>query len=256
MPKIDKEEKFIDFSDYGRAPAIFFSTLIKSTGITPIHVTFGFGIIGLLSAYSILMEYYVLAGLGLILKSIIDAMDGELARIKESPSYTGRYLDSIFDSLLNLLFIMVISYKSASPYWLAFIAFLCIQLQGTLYNYYYVILRHRSVGGDKTSKIFEKSPPTAFPNERQSSVNNLFRLFKILYLPFDWMMYFLDSGAYKVRHFPSWFMSMISIYGLGFQLMLIAIIISSGWIDYTIPFFIGYTVLIGIFVTIRRIVIR
>ena len=40
----------------------------------------------------------------IILKSIIDAADGELARIKKTPSYTGRYLDSIFDIILNLIF--------------------------------------------------------------------------------------------------------------------------------------------------------
>ena len=37
------------------------------------------------------------------MKSILDAADGELARIKMTPSYSGRYLDSIFDILLNLI---------------------------------------------------------------------------------------------------------------------------------------------------------
>ena len=38
----------------------------------------------------------------IILKSIIDAADGELARVKQTPSYAGRYLDSVFDIILNL----------------------------------------------------------------------------------------------------------------------------------------------------------
>jgi hypothetical protein len=33
------------------------------------------------------------------------------------------------------------------------LAFIAIQLQGTLYNYYYVILRNKSIDGDSTSKI-------------------------------------------------------------------------------------------------------
>jgi phosphatidylglycerophosphate synthase len=252
MPKIDKEQKFFDFSDYGRGPAVLLSNLIKNTFITPIHVTLAFGIIGLMSAYFIYTGAYLAAGFGLILKSIVDAMDGELARIKERPSYSGRYLDSIFDSLLNLAFILVICYKSTSPYWLGFVCFLFIQLQGTLYNYYYVILRHRSLGGDTTSKIFEMKPPTAFPLEKQRTVNVLFRIFQILYLPFDWLIYKFDQQAFKIRQFPNWFMSMISIYGLGFQLMLIAIMLSLGLVNYIIPFFIAYSTLIFLFVTLRK----
>ncbi|SMG12822.1 CDP-alcohol phosphatidyltransferase [Marivirga sericea] len=252
MPKIDKEQKFFDFSDYGRGPAVFLSNLLKNTFVSPIQLTVGFGLVGLFSAYFIVEETYIIAGIGLILKSIIDAMDGELARIKMSPSYSGRYLDSIFDSFLNLIFIMVISYKSDSPYWLGLIAYFCIQLQGTLYNYYYVILRHRTSGGDTTSKIFESNPPTAFPIESQTTVNILFHLFRVLYLPFDWLIYKFDQGAFKIRQIPNWFMSMISIYGLGFQLMLIAIMLSLGLINYIIPFFIAYSALILLFIGLRK----
>ena len=39
-------------------------------------------------------------------KSILDAADGELARIKKTPSYVGRFLDSISDLVLNFLIIM------------------------------------------------------------------------------------------------------------------------------------------------------
>lgn len=256
MPKIDKEQKFFDFSDYGRSPAIYLSNFLKDTSTTPIHITIVFGVIGLISAYSILTEYYTIAGFGLILKSIVDAMDGELARIKESPSYSGRYLDSIFDSILNFIFLLVISYKSTSPVWLGFIAYLFIQLQGTLYNYYYVILRHRSSGGDTTSKIFEMKPPPAFPIEKQMTVNILFKIFQFLYFPFDWVIYQFDKEAFKIRRIPNWFMSMISIYGLGFQLMLMAIMLSIGWIDFIIPFFIVYTALTIIFIGIRKSLIK
>ncbi|WP_296618638.1 CDP-alcohol phosphatidyltransferase family protein [Marivirga sp.] len=256
MPKIDKEQKFFDFSDYGRSPAIYLSSLFKDTSLTPIHVTLAFGIIGLISAYSILMEYYFIAGLGLILKSIVDAMDGELARIKERPSYSGRYLDSIFDSTLNLIFILAISYKSTSPLWLAVIAYLCIQLQGTLYNYYYVILRHRSIGGDTTSKIFELKPPTAFAGESQTTVNILFKIFQVLYFPFDWLMYQFDKEAYRIRQFPNWFMTFISVYGLGFQLMIMAVMLSMGLINYIIPFFIGYTTITILFIGIRKLLVK
>lgn len=256
MPKIHKDHKFFDFSDYGRMPAIFMATVIKNTNITPIHVTIGFGIIGVLSAYAIYLETFAIAAVGLILKSIVDAMDGELARIKMTPSYSGRYLDSIFDSLLNLLFIFVIAIVTNQAFSIAVLSYVCIQFQGTLYNYYYVILRHNSVGGDTTSQIFEMEPPKAFPIESQKSVNILFKTFKILYLPFDSLMYALDSKASKSKRFTNWFMTMISLYGLGFQLMLMAILLVLGMINLILPFFIYYTALTIPFLFLRKLALK
>jgi hypothetical protein len=115
-----------------------------------------------------------------------------------------------------------------------------------------VILRHRSVGGDTTSKIFESKAPTAFPSERQFTVTFLFRFFRILYFPFDWIIYKLDQDAFKIRGIPNWFMSMISIYGLGFQLMIMAIMLALGFVNYIVPFFILYTVLGIPFILIRK----
>jgi phosphatidylglycerophosphate synthase len=111
------------------------------------------------------------AAIFLILKSIIDGIDGELARVKKTPSYTGRYLDSVFDILLNAGFLIAIGYTIQASVWLVLLAFIAIQLQGTLYNYYYVILRTNTEGGDATSKITETASPTAFPGENQQMVN-------------------------------------------------------------------------------------
>ena len=49
-----------------------------------------------------IMGYYWLAAFFLIFKSILDAADGELARVKQRPSYTGRYLDSVADIVLDV----------------------------------------------------------------------------------------------------------------------------------------------------------
>ena len=109
----------------------------------------------------------------LILKSIIDAADGELARIKKTPSYTGRYLDSVFDIFINLLIVIVIGAETSTPWYLIALAFVAIQSQGTLYNYYYVIIRNKYVNGDKTSKIFEYKSPRALGGESQRAVDIL-----------------------------------------------------------------------------------
>mgnify|MGYP006163894771 FL=1 len=132
------------------------------------------------------------------------------------------------------------------------IAFLCIQLQGTLYNYYYVILRNKSVGGDTTSKVFEYKTPRALPGETQKSVNILFKIYTVVYGGFDKIIHALDSDAYKVKTLPNWFMTLVSLYGLGFQLLIIAVLLPLGQIEWIIPFFIAYSILIFILIGIRK----
>lgn len=252
MSKLAAEDKFLDFSDYGRPIAKLLANRLKNTRFTPIHVTLLFGVSGLLAIYCILKGYYFWAGFFIILKSIIDAADGELARIKNTPSYTGRYLDSVFDIILNFLILMSICYVSKTNIWLSFLAFIGIQLQGTLYNYYYVILRNKSVGGDATSKIFEYKSPRALPGESQKSVDILFRIYTIVYGVFDKIIHTLDPEAYKVKTFPHWFMTLLSIYGLGFQLLIIAIMLPLHLIEYIVPFFILYSFFIFVLIGMRK----
>ncbi len=252
MSKLAAQDKFLDLSDYGRPFGKWLANSLKNTRFTPIHVTLLFGIAGLIAIYYILNENYLWAGLFIILKSGIDAADGELARLKNIPSYTGRYLDSVFDIILNFLFLMTICYVSKTSFGLTLIAFFCIQLQGTLYNYYYVILRNKSVGGDTTSKVFEYKSPRALPGESQKSVDILFRIYTIVYGGFDKIIHALDNDAYKVKTFPNWFMTLVSLYGLGFQLLIIAVLLPLGQIEWIIPFFIDYSVLIFILIGFRK----
>ena len=85
MSKLPKEHKFIDLSDYGRPTAKVIANALKNTSFTPIHVTIGFIISGLIAIYCILEGHYWLAAFFLIFKSILDAADGELARVKKNP---------------------------------------------------------------------------------------------------------------------------------------------------------------------------
>jgi hypothetical protein len=255
MSKLATKDRFFDLSDYGR----FFGSLIanqfKNTKVTPIHITLLFGVSGLIAALCIIKQYFYLASFFIILKSVIDAADGELARIKKTPSYSGRYLDSIFDICLNLIFFASIYYVSSSSGYYAVLAFIAIQLQGTLYNYYYVILRNKSVGGDSTSKIFEYKSPKALPGETQQSVDILFGIYTVVYGAFDKIIHFLDKDAYKVKTFPNWFMTLLSLYGLGFQLLIIAIMLPLGFIENIAPFFIFYTIFTFVLILIRRKII-
>lgn len=256
MSKLAAQDKFLDLSDYGRSFGTLLANILKNTRFTPIHVTLLFGVSGLIAIYCILENYYYLAGFFIILKSGIDAADGELARIKNTPSYTGRYLDSVFDIILNFLFLLTIWYVTETSILMTLGAFFCIQLQGTLYNYYYVILRNKSVGGDTTSKIFEYKSPRALGTESQKAVDILFNIYTIVYGGFDKIIHLMDSNAYKVKTFPNWFMTLVSLYGLGFQLLIIAVMLALNLASYIIPFFIGYSILIFLLIAIRKTVLK
>jgi len=232
MSKLPKAYKFLDLSDYGRSMAYQIAYALKDTKTTPIQVTMAFIVSGLLAIASIYYGFKWAAAFFLVLKSILDAADGELSRLKEKPSYVGRYFDSIADIILNFLFLLVFWFITDAS-WLSFIlGFIAIQLQGTLYNYYYVILRN-SVNGDSTSRVFENKTPTAYPGESQRSVDVYYRIFNFLY----------------------WFMTILSTMGLGFQLLIMGVMVILNLEEYVIPFFIFYSVLILLLVGIRRFVL-
>jgi CDP-diacylglycerol--serine O-phosphatidyltransferase len=206
---------------------------------------------GAIAIACILSEQFWLAALFLILKSILDAADGELARVKETPSYTGRYFDSVSDFMLNFLFLCSVSYITQGSFLWTVVAFFSMQLQGTLYNYYYVILRNK-FDGDKTSRVFEDKAPIALPGEKQSTVNNWFGMYNICYSIFDKAIYLMDRDAENGQHYPKWFMTLVSAFGLGFQLLIIALMLCLGLAEYIIAFFIGYSVLIFLFIAMRK----
>lgn len=252
MSKLPKAHKFIDLSDYGRPIARVISNALKDTRFTPIDVTIWFIISGLIAVACIINGYYWFAAFFLIFKSILDAADGELARIKKTPSYTGRYLDSVADIILNAIIFLALWHITDANIWYSILAFLGIQLQGTLYNYYYVILRNR-FEGDTTSRVFEDTTPIAMPGESQKNVNILFGLYKVLYGSFDKTIYFLDQNASKGKVLPKWLMTFISTFGLGFQLLIIAIMLVASLKEYIIPFFIGYSAMVFVFIAIRKL---
>tara|TARA_R110000868_G_scaffold258628_4_gene516185 strand:+ start:3512 stop:4273 length:762 start_codon:yes stop_codon:yes gene_type:complete len=251
MSKLPEDHKFLDLSDYGRPIARLIANALKTTSVTPIHVTLGFLISGVIAVVFMYHGYNWYAALFFILKSILDAADGELARIKDTPSYTGRYFDSLSDIVLNILIFLVLWRITNTDFGLTLLAFLGLQLQGTLYNYYYVILRNK-FQGDVTSRIFESGTPVAMVGEHQRNVNILFWWYKMLYGSFDRIIYKLDAEAANGRSLPNWLMTAVSTFGLGFQLLAISAMLVLGWVDYIIPFFSIYSIFIFLFIAIRR----
>ena len=255
MSKLPPEHQFIDISDYGRKPGRWLAKSLVNTKVTPIHVTTLFIIVGLIAITCILNGYYFAAAFFIILKSIIDASDGELARLKNTPSHTGRYYDSLADLFLNFLLLSSIAYVTNTEFGIMLLAFFGIQLQGTLYNFYYVILRN-SVNGDSTSRVFENENPKAFPQENQNTVDKIYKVYTAFYGPFDKIIYTIDREAANSKPFPKWFMTLVSVFGLGFQLLIMAILLMLDKAVYIIPFFTWFTVMILIFVAIRKLLLK
>lgn len=251
MSKLPTEHKFLDLSDYGRPPARWIANAFKETAVTPIHITMMFIVAGIIAILFMLNQQLWAAAVLLIIKSILDAADGELARVKQTPSYTGRYFDSVADIILNFFFLSAICYITDGSWLLTFCAFCAVQLQGTLYNYYYVILRNK-FNGDKTSRIFEDKAPTAMPGEKQRIVDQWFWMYSLCYSVFDKAIYQMDKDAEDGDHFPKWFMTAVSAFGLGFQLLIISIMLCLGWAEFIIPFFIWYSALIVVFILLRK----
>ena len=255
MSKLPEKYRFLDLSDYGRPVGHWIASQLKSTFFTPIHVTTMFIIAGIIAIVLMINGYFITAAFFIILKSILDAADGELSRLKNTPSYVGRYYDSIADFLLNFSFLLTFWYITDISIVYMFIAFFGIQLQGTVYNYYYVILRN-SVQGDSTSRIFEDSAPKALKGESQHMVNDFYKIYDVLYISFDKIMYFMDKDAKDSPPFPKWFMTILSLYGLGFQLLIMALMLSFKLESYVIPFFIVYSILLILFVGLRKLVLK
>lgn len=252
MSKLPEEYRFLDLSDYGRPIARFIALSLKETPFTPVHVTFCFMLTGILGIVAMYHHYYILAAFLFVFKSILDAADGELARIRNKPSYTGRYLDSVFDIILNFMILATIGYMTNGSILYTLLAFFGLQLQGTLYNYYYVILRN-IFQGDTTSRVFETEIPVAMHGESQRTVTFLYRVYLSLYGVFDRIIYALDRSASKSTGIPSWLMTSISTFGLGFQLLMIGLLLVFNQIDWIIPFFIAYSLLIFVFIGIRKV---
>jgi len=250
MPKLSNEDKFVDFSDYGRSLATFLATHLSRIKINAIQVTSLFLVAGIVCAYCIYIHQLVWAAVFLMIKNVLDAVDGEIARITNHPSLIGRYLDSIFDFIINALIFTTILLVDTGSVTIFVLAFLGIEFQCSIYNYYYVIVRRR-LNHEETSRTIEYRKPIAYAYESQRTVTVLHAVFLFLYVIFDAFVLLLDKQALFVRHFPKWFLSLISLLGLGFQLLVICVLLCLDMPQFILPFFAGYSIF-GLFVILVR----
>jgi len=98
--------------------------LLAKTKVTPNQMTWAAFGIALLSFISFVLGYNIIAGLLVQLSSIVDGIDGSLARLKGMTSEFGGFLDSVLDRYADILIVLglilwSLSHETYPGIWLA-----------------------------------------------------------------------------------------------------------------------------------------
>ncbi len=98
--------------------------LLAKTKVTPNQMTWAAFGIALLSFVSFVLDNNIIAGLLVQLSSIVDGIDGSLARLKGMTSEFGGFLDSVLDRYADILIVLgltlwSLSHETYSGIWLA-----------------------------------------------------------------------------------------------------------------------------------------
>ncbi|MBA7633079.1 Bifunctional IPC transferase and DIPP synthase [subsurface metagenome] len=98
--------------------------LLAKTKVTPNQMTWAAFGIALLSFVSFVLGNNIIAGLLVQLSSIVDGIDGSLARLKGMTSEFGGFLDSVLDRYADILIVLgltlwSLSHETYSGIWLA-----------------------------------------------------------------------------------------------------------------------------------------
>ncbi len=98
--------------------------LLAKTKVTPNQMSWAAFGIALLSFVSFILGHNIIAGFLVQLSSIVDGVDGSLARLKGMASEFGGFLDSVLDRYADILIVLgltlwSLSYETYSGIWLA-----------------------------------------------------------------------------------------------------------------------------------------
>ena len=211
------DRNVIDLSEWGRPFARVMAQFLKDKPVSVIQVTNLHLLLTLFCAWLILEGTTVLACFLLIVKGILDAVDGELARIRERPSHVGRYWDTVADTI-GLIAVMWAfgSLFNWEPV-LTFALILATLFQYSLFNHYSILMRTLG-SGDTTSRVDERIKPTAYSWEKQSNVN----FFHTIYLVFfSWQVWFISKLSGKGSEHLVFELTVSSSLGFGMQSLII-----------------------------------
>jgi len=206
-----------NFSEWGRPFARIVARFLEKKPISVIQVTNIHFLLSLFCAWLIVEGYLLESCFLLIIKGVIDAVDGELARIRERPSHVGRYWDTVADTIgliaVMCAFGIVLEWKIG----LTSLMILAILLQYTLFNHFSILMRMLG-SGDSTSRIDERVRPIAQPWERQRTVN-VFHTIYVLF--FSWQDSLVSSLCGKGSENLRFELTVSSSLGYGMQSIVI-----------------------------------
>jgi len=209
-----------DLSDWGRPLARFAASRLKEKNISVLMVTNTHLLMSIFSAVLIIDSNVLEGCLLLVVKGVVDAVDGELARIRKRPSHVGRYWDTIADTI-GLGFVMY-AFGQHLGWGILYTAgvVLAVLLQYSLFNHFSV--RMRSLGeGDSVSRIDEETRPIAKPWEKQGHVDFLHMIYLV---GFSWQDRLVGSITGKRRNEVSFELTVSSLLGYGFQSLIVLLL--------------------------------
>lgn len=241
------DRNVIDLSEWGRPIARVVARFLKQKPISVIMVTNFHLLLTLFCAWLIFEERTTVACFLLIVKGVIDAVDGELARIRERPSHVGRYWDTIADTIGLIAVMWSFGVLFSWTPLLTFVLILATLFQYSLFNHYSILMRALG-SGDTTSRVDERVKPTAYSWEKQSNVN----FFHSTYLLFfSWQDRIIAALAGKGSKSLTFELTVSSALGFGMQSLIIFAFAVTGNLQYLPELILGVNMSLMALVLLR-----
>ena len=206
-----------NLSEWGRPVARIAARFLEKKPISVIQVTNIHFLLTLFCAWLIYESYLLEGCFLLVIKGVIDAVDGELARIRERPSHVGRYWDTVADTIGLIAVMYAFSVVLDWEIVLTSILILATLLQYSVFNHFSILMRMLG-SGDQTSRIDERIRPVAQPWESQRAVNIFHTIYVVFFSWQDSLVSKLSGkGSEKLR----FELTVSSSLGYGMQSLLI-----------------------------------
>ena len=222
------DRNVIDLSEWGRPFARVIARFLKEKPISVIQVTTLHLLLTIFCAWLILEGNTITACFLLIVKGIIDAVDGELARIRERPSHVGRYWDTVADTIGLVAIMWAFGRLFSWEPILTLALILATLFQYSLFNHYSILMRNLG-SGDTTSRVDERVKPIAHSWEKQSNVNFFHTIYLVFFSWQDWIISSISGKGSKNLVFE---LTVSSSLGFGMQSLVIFALAVTGNLNF------------------------
>lgn len=253
--KINTANEFFNFQHYLLFSSKQITKFLYYSPVTPHQVIFISMISGILASFLFVQHSKILISIGalfLILKNILDKVDGSLARVKNSVSRRGRFYDSLSDFIVSFSVFSAIAYSLFSEYhniWIFAVCFLGLisSMMQCSYFVFYELSYIKSTGKKTINRIQENITKDDHNSEDRFTIL-LQRIFLIIYGWQDYIFFKLDSSLknkitktasikYSALILKRWynnkrFLSMVSFLSIGTHLVLISLFAVIGKFEY------------------------